>query len=409
MSAAPPRSGASPAQGEALYAVLYGGLFMALGAQMAFLQLWLEDWGLEAAEIGWVFAVSVAVRIAAGLIAPALSDHLGRPGAVMAAMALAGIAAAAALALAGTRLEIYLAAAALSASYAALIPLSDAHGFASAERIGFSYRRARSVGSAAFLLATILCGLSVEWFGADATLWWIALPYAVVAVAALAAPKSASPASDETALAPIEEPLAAPSRPATPAQGALGWSWARRPRFLLFLLAVAAVQSSHAVYYNYGSVHWRALGYSETVIGALWSWGVIAEIGVFFIGAALMRRLGPANALALAGAAAILRWTAMSVDPPFLAVIALQTLHGLTFGLAHLAALAFAQDAAPPGRAATAQGVVSASAGGVGMLIATLAAASAYPALGGGAYAIGAALGLIAVFAALRLGSARPA
>ena len=380
---------------EGAYAALYGGLFMSLGAQIAFLTIWMEGWGLSAAEIGRVHALAVAVRIVTGAGAPALADRLGRPRAVMVAVALAGGAAAAMLALAGSRLEIYLLVTAMAVAYAALIPLGDAHGFASAERLGFSYRRARSVGSFTFLAATFLCGVTVQSFGASATLWWLSLPLLIAALGAWGAPivDMRGDGHGESG-----ERLRGADPPPK------GWMTARP--FLLFMLAAAAIQSSHGVYYVYGSLHWRDLGYSEGVIGALWSWAVLVEIGVFFAGAGLMRRLGAVGALLLAAAAAALRWGAMSLDPPFAAVIALQALHGVTFGLTHLGALAFLHATAPPGRIATAQGLLSATGGGIGMLLITLGASALFPAYGGGAYLLGALFGAIGLAASFGLWTA---
>ena len=77
------------------------------------------------------------------------------------------------------------------------------------------------------------------------------------------------------------------------------------PAFLLFLGAAAAIQSSHAVYYAFGTLHWRGLGHSEAVIGWLWAEGVIAEILLFAFGSALGSRLSPARLLMVAGFGAL--------------------------------------------------------------------------------------------------------
>lgn len=373
---------ATARRSEAAYAALYGGLFLSLGAQMAFLPLWLETRGLTDAEIGLANSLAVGVRIIAGLAAPALSDRLGRPRGVMAASGGGAALIAAALAFIDGHAALYALTALLAACYAALIPLSDAHGYAAAERLGFSYRRARSVGSAAFLIATLIGGAAMAAFGADAALWIIGAAMAGAAVAAWSAPVARRPKH------------AANAGPATRR------AWMLTPRFALFLAAAAAAQASHGVYYVYGSVHWRTLGYGDAVIGALWSVGVFAEILLFLFGQRVMERLGPARALMMAGAAAMARWGAMTLDPPLVALLALQCLHGATFGLAHLAAVAFVHAVAPPDRRATGQGAVSAIAGGVGMLLASIGATALYPAIGADAYWLGAALGGAAAAAA---------
>ncbi|MEL6318618.1 MAG: MFS transporter, partial [Pseudomonadota bacterium] len=199
----------------------------------------------------------------------------------------------------------------------------------------------------------------------------------------------------------------APAPPGRPAarrlslRGALALAADRR--FALFLLAVSAVTASHAVYYVYGSIHWRSLGYSEPVIGRLWAWGVFAEIGLFWLGRSVMGRVRPEPALAIAAAAAAARWSAMTLDPGLAALAALQTLHAGSFALAHLAALAFIAEHAPPSARAAAQGLMSAAAGGLAMALAVEGAAALYPAAGAGAYWLGAAFAAVGVAAALAL------
>jgi PPP family 3-phenylpropionic acid transporter len=63
----------------------------------------------------------------------------------------------------------------------------------------------------------------------------------------------------------------------------------RAPLFLLFVLAASLIQSSHALYYSFGSLNWRAQGVSDGVIGALWSVGVVAEVALFAISGRVIR------------------------------------------------------------------------------------------------------------------------
>lgn len=394
VTAPPPRADWAA---EARMSVLFAGLFLGLGAHMAFAQRWFEDWGLSAAEIGAYHVLAVVVRIAAGAALPAAADRWRRPREVVVALAALGLIAALAHVMVETRWALAVLTAALAAAYAGLIPLIDAGAYAAAERRGFSYRRARSVGSFAFLFATFALGALLDVFDAiDLVVIWMAGALALVAAAALAAPLGPAPTEAET-----EAETAAPGGFWTAARALLF-----DRSFALFLIAVAAINASHAVLYTYGSVHWSGLGFSDTAIGALWAWGVAAEIGLFFIGRTVMGRLGPARALMLAAGAAAIRWTAMAFDPGLAAAAALQTLHALTFGLMHLAAMEFIARAAPDGMRATAQGLMSATAGGLGMALGAVAAMGAYPVLGGPAYLLGAALGLVGVFAAARLARA---
>ena len=64
-------------------------------------------------------------------------------------------------------------------------------------------------------------------------------------------------------------------------------------------------------------------------------------------------------------AAAVLRWTVMGFDPPLVLLVPLQTLHGLTYGAAHLGAIQFMAQAVPPAhRLAPAQSLYALVGGG---------------------------------------------
>ncbi|MEL7471228.1 MAG: MFS transporter, partial [Pseudomonadota bacterium] len=75
-------------------------------------------------------------------------------------------------------------------------------------------------------------------------------------------------------------------------------------------------------------------------------------------------RLGAPHALALGGLAALVRWVALSAEPDLWLLWPLQVLHALSFGLAHLAAMAFLASALPGRMIASVQGVMTGVLGG---------------------------------------------
>ncbi len=141
------------------------------------------------------------------------------------------------------------------------------------------------------------------------------------------------------------------------------------PVFAVFVAAVAFTQSSHAVFFALGSVHRTRLGLSEATIGGLWAGSVGAEVGfMVLLGSWAVRRLGPVRAIALSGAAGVLRWGAMSFDPAVWALWPLQALHAATFGLGHLGAMAFIAEAVRPSSVRLHRGAMGSMA--VGLLLA---------------------------------------
>jgi PPP family 3-phenylpropionic acid transporter len=166
------------------------------------------------------------------------------------------------------------------------------------------------------------------------------------------------------------------------------------PLFLLFLLATSLIQASHALYYSFGTLHWRAQGIPDGTIGALWSVGVIAEVALFAVSGRVIAHFGTARLLVLAGLATTLRWGLMALDPPLWILGPLQTLHAMSFGAAHLAAIHFLTHAVPENRAATAQGVYAAVVAGIALGTFTLASGPLYESLAGAAYAAMAVIAL---------------
>ncbi|MEO0913693.1 MAG: MFS transporter [Pseudomonadota bacterium] len=369
-----------------LTSAFYAAMFAALGAHLPFWPVWMEDWGLTPAEVGAYLALSMVTRTIAGFALPVIADRLDARRATMAALcAGAALLFLAHLAI-GTKAWLLAATLASAALIAGLLPLGEALGAGAARRHDFPYAPVRAVGSVAFLLASLALGQLVVGFGSNAILAMLVAFLVVSAALGLIHPgggtlKGQSP----PALADILRLLT-------------------QPTFLLFTAAASFGQASHAVYYAYGSVHWRALGLSEGTIGALWAFSVIVEIALM-LGPArwLMERLGPTGALMLAGAGGVLRWGVMMADPTGALLWGLQGLHALSFAMGHLGAMAFIAAAVPERFGGTAQGAYAGLVGGMLFAAATGLSAALYPSLGGVTYGLAAAMSLACLLLSLRL------
>jgi PPP family 3-phenylpropionic acid transporter len=206
-------------------------------------------------------------------------------------------------------------------------------------------------------------------------------------------------------------PAAGAGRRSMPARGAAVRGIARSRRFWQFVILTAAIQASHQVYYGFGTLYWRSLGFSDATIGALWAEGVIAEILLFWRGSALLARLGPLGLMTAGGAAGIVRWGLMGLVPGLLPALALQLLHALTFGATHLGAMNYLSRTVPPGAAASAQALYSAASAGIGSGVVMLGAGALYAAFGGRAYlfmAVLSAAGCLGVVGFARSAAQRP-
>lgn len=364
----------------------YIAIFMVMGAHLPFWPLWLEHWGLTAAEVGLFTALGMGMRVVAGLAIPAVADRLDRRGAVMVACLLASLVLFVAHLWIGDKAVLLIATLAVGATLAGVGPLAEALGVAASRAHGFPYAQSRGLGSLGFLAANLIVGVLMARLGVNLALWWIVGCLAVAAMLTMGHPGGGRAAGQ-----------------APPRLGEIG-ALMVNPVFALFLAAVAFSQASHAVYYAMGSLHWAKLGVSEARIGALWGASVAAEI-VFMVtlGSWTVRRLGAIPAVALSGAAGVLRWGAMMFDPVGWTLWPLQALHAATFGVGHLGAMAFISEAVPARYGGAAQGAVGSMAVGLLMALGMAAAAALYPALGGGVYGIGAVLSAIGLGLSLLL------
>jgi PPP family 3-phenylpropionic acid transporter len=93
--------------------------------------------------------------------------------------------------------------------------------------------------------------------------------------------------------------------------------------------------------YGFFSLHAQSLGYSKTAIGALWTLGVVAEIGVFLAWSRLARRWSLRLLLIAGFACAVARFLAIGWGAHLPALlVAAQLLHAATFGVYHAASVA---------------------------------------------------------------------
>ena len=178
--------------------------------------------------------------------------------------------------------------------------------------------------------------------------------------------------------------------------------------FLIFLAAAGLAQAAHAVFYTFGTLHWRDLGLSTGWSGALWAISIVAEVALFAYSAAVVRRIGPVELIVAGAGAAVVRWLAMGFDPPLALLVPLQLLHALTFGATHIGAIHFIGRAVPETQAGTAQALYASVTGGIAMGGAMLVAGPLYAAYAGRAYWAMAVLAAVGLIASLVLAREKP-
>ena len=378
------------------FILLYVLMYAAFGAASPFWPLFFESRGLTPEQLGFLLALGQLARLIAGPLAGRVADILGALRASLATCAsFAALLTVGLLTVEGfwPLAVIHMAHAAMLAPIAALAD-AIAVNAARAPQKGFEYGWVRGSASAAFIAGTLAAGQIVGANDLSAIAWMqAALLAGVVLSAPLVPPLDTSSAQGERELSSTFGGIQELCKIAL---------------FRRVVLVAALVYGSHAMHDAFAPIRWNAAGISTTATSLLWSEAVAAEVLVFFwIGPALLNRIGPSGAAALAAAAGIVRWVVMSQSTALVALALVQPLHGLTFALLHLACMRIIALVVPIHLAATAQALYAVGSGAAIALM-TVVSGQLYGQLGAHAFLAMALLCALALQPALGLQVAKP-
>jgi PPP family 3-phenylpropionic acid transporter len=331
------------------YFLYYAGV----GTFLSYFAPYLRGLGFSGEEIGWVTFAQQTVGAPSALVWGSVADRLGaRPRAL--ALCTAGmLLALAGLPFARTPAQVGLLLVLSALFSGAIVPLVDSTTVEAVKRErGHSYARTRLWGSIGFVVTAQGLGLLLAARGdrpADA-----AMPFAYLAcIAAFTAVAQGFPRSPELDDARSTAPEQRPH-----------WRDAlallRNPRLLLLLAICAVHWAACAPYHLMFGVLVRDHGLSSAVTGAGLSVGVLAEVLALLFFPALVRRFSVRALFAVAFAGSALRWALVAKAHGGVALVSLQLLHALSFGVWWGCAVEAMQQVVPVRLRATGQAIFSA-------------------------------------------------
>lgn len=351
------------------FAAHYGAFYLAFGAFLPYLPLWLETRGLSGTIMGLALGGGMIGRMVLAPLGASWMDGSSRRRDAIIGFAWAGLAGFLLLAPVRDHVLIAILAALAGALFSGQIPLMDSFAAWSSRKHGFAFGAQRAVGSATFIGANLGAGWLVGRFGGEAALYWMAGGAALTVATAYFLPPGARHGDE-------------------PRSRGIQWRHLLNKPLLLALGASALIQGSHAFYYGFSATSWEARGISPALIGALWSTGVVVEIVFLATSGRWVSRIHPALLLLAAAGFGVFRWTVTALSPPLAVLFLLQMMHAATFAAAYLGFLRFASEHSPDHLQASTQAANSALSGGIALALMTSLSGWAYDLVGEAGFAL---------------------
>lgn len=380
---------------------LYASHFIGFGFFLPFFPLVLQARDFDPAHIGYVLGGATFLRILASPSLSALSDRSGRRRRSIFLYSVFSAIALTLFILSDSKAMMICAVAVMTIFQAPIVPLSDAYAMSAVRQQGLDYGRMRLWGSVAFVVANLLGGWLAQFAQGLFILLGMMAGKVATGLMAIALPQSgggqsrgkdkAGPANAE-ASASRDAPLSAvdltqgealvegaevsglrnqPERPVQSSRveesedehGDGRPKIFTSPLFLGALMCLGLIEGSHAAYYGYSSLLFGRIGIADQLIGVLWAVGVIAEIGIFFVIGRVSGKIPALLMVQIGAVAAVVRWILFPLVDSLPLLILLQTLHGLTFAVAHVGAVRFVSGLVSERWSATGQGLLASASG----------------------------------------------
>ncbi|WP_047979560.1 MFS transporter [Ornithinibacillus contaminans] len=285
---------------------------------LSFLPLYLAYKGLNGTEIGWVLAIGPLASIFAQPFWGYLSDRFKTVKRIL-IICVCGLLIFSTLFFQMNSLISIMCMGAVFYFFVTPIgPLGDSLAQRRSEALGISFGTIRMWGSIGFAISSLVIGEVLSRYGVQHMIWPY-LSFGFLALLVVFRLKDVKAESDPVKIKDI---------------GIL----VKNKAFILFLVSVVFLSIAHRTSDSFIGLYITELGGSEGLVGLAWFVGVASEAVVFALAGLWFRKLHPLVFIMIAGAIYSIRWFIYgAIDDPIY-IIALQFLHGITFGIFYLSA-----------------------------------------------------------------------
>lgn len=295
-----------------------------IGVFSPYASLYFADRGMTAAQIGVLMSLMQVMRIFGPNLWGWVADRRQQRVMVLRLTAIAAVATFGTMFFGQTFAYFFVVMMVINLFTSAQAPLSEALMLAEMRGDLTHYGRLRLWGSVGFIVAVTLAGPLLDSYGIG-LMPWIALALLVLVMVA--------------SMHMRETPHTGPQRDAPSVLSLL-----RQREVIAFFSSTFLMIAAHASLYVFYSLYLAQIGYSNTVIGLMWSLGVVVEIVFFFYQAPLFKRFGVRSLMIASFLIAVVRFLLIGFGAESLMLLLIaQVLHAATFGVHHSASIATLQ------------------------------------------------------------------
>ena len=323
--------------------------FAAFAFVAPFIVLYYQALGFTGTQIGLLTGIVPLITLVSAPLWTGLADATHRHRLILSLGILGVVAIAAVIPLFSGFVPVFAAMVLLYIFFSPITPLADSATMFMLGDEKEMYSRIRLGGTIGFGVAAYISGLLVQNFGLKIAFWgFAALLFLNLFV------------SQKLVFGQLEAD--------SPVRGRAR-SLLANPRWILFLTIAFVGGVGMAAYNNYLFPYMKELGASESTMGLALTFGMISEIPILFFGNRLIKFFKPYRLLLLSLVVTGLRLILFAVSGTPTLVLAFNLLNGLTFPAMWVAGVTYADENAPPGMSATAQGLFSAMVMGFGVAV----------------------------------------
>ena len=236
--------------------------FASIGVFLPYWNLYLKHLDFSARQIGELSAVLLATKIFAPYLWGWIADHTGKRLLAIRLAAFIGMSIFSVVIVLRDYWPLLVVLAAFSFFWNATLPQFEAATMNNLGDNKHMYSRIRLWGSIGFIVTASLLAPFIENFGIQHLPWLILAILFLTWSNTLFVSETSNGVQATVSASMLKTCL--------------------QPSVFALLVSCFLIQASHGPYYTFFSIYAEDNGYSRTLIGQLWSLGVIAEVAVFF-------------------------------------------------------------------------------------------------------------------------------